>query len=368
MVGGGFAGLSAAYHLTRQSALGVVILEQEAALGGHASGRNAGMIRQALSDPHLVCLAKEGREALRDVAVRGWKKIRFQANGSLLLARAGAVKELQKVHEILRGQRIASRWMSRRAAGTHVSVLRAADFEKALFCPSDATVDIRGLLSEFVRGLRSRGVRVLCGHRILAIRKKNGGFQVRTAKNIFYAQKVVNAAGAWAGPVGRKAGATAIPFSAYRRHLFFADAVPGFRRDWPFVWDLSQDVYFRPQGRQLMLSPCDKVLFKLEEHKSRNYGVDPAMQKVLLRKLARFSKGFGPIRIRSKVAGLRTMVPDGRFVIGEDPRLKGFYWVAGLGGHGVTTAFSVGRMASDMILGKKVDPKLKKVFSPARFS
>lgn len=66
-------------------------------------------------------------------------------------------------------------------------------------------------------------------------------------------------------------------------------------------------------------------------------------------------------------SGLRTMTPDGRFVIGEDKKQKGFFWVAGLGGHGVTTCFSVGDLAARMVLGKNVDKKLRKALSPGRF-
>ena len=62
------------------------------------------------------------------------------------------------------------------------------------------------------------------------------------------------------------------------------------------------------------------------------------------------------------------MTPDGRFVIGEDTKLKNFYWVAGLGGHGVTTCFSVGELAAGLLLGHAADPALEKALSPGRFS
>ena len=61
------------------------------------------------------------------------------------------------------------------------------------------------------------------------------------------------------------------------------------------------------------------------------------------------------------------MTPDGRFVIGEDSKLKGFFWVAGLGGHGVTTSFSVGNLSSDLILGRKREKFLVDALSPKRF-
>jgi glycine/D-amino acid oxidase-like deaminating enzyme len=37
-------------------------------------------------------------------------------------------------------------------------------------------------------------------------------------------------------------------------------------------------------------------------------------------------------------------------VIGPDPRLRGFAWCAGLGGHGVSTAVAVGEALADLAL------------------
>jgi glycine/D-amino acid oxidase-like deaminating enzyme len=91
------------------------------------------------------------------------------------------------------------------------------------------------------------------------------------------------------------------------------------------------------------------------------------MKRKLLKKMSNFSSDFTGSSLRSGVAGLRTMTDDGRFVIGEDPHVKGFFWVAGLGGHGMTACLSVGRLASDLILGKNRGTKLAKAFSPKRF-
>jgi glycine/D-amino acid oxidase-like deaminating enzyme len=63
---------------------------------------------------------------------------------------------------------------------------------------------------------------------------------------------------------------------------------------------------------------------------------------------------------------LRTLTSDGRFVIGWDAQVENLFWVAGLGGHGMTTSAAVGELAAELLLGgrgKKSEP-----FSPERFS
>ena len=51
-------------------------------------------------------------------------------------------------------------------------------------------------------------------------------------------------------------------------------------------------------------------------------------------------------------------------MIGRDPQVSGLFWVAALGGHGLTTSWAVGRLAAQVYLGRKSPG----VFDPARFA
>jgi D-arginine dehydrogenase len=63
-------------------------------------------------------------------------------------------------------------------------------------------------------------------------------------------------------------------------------------------------------------------------------------------------------------AGLRTLTPDELFLIGQDPRVEGFVWCAGLGGLGMTTSSAAGRLAAEAVRGAPANP----AFDPGRFS
>jgi glycine/D-amino acid oxidase-like deaminating enzyme len=209
------------------------------------------------------------------------------------------------------------------------------------------------------------------GHEIRSIQKKEGIFLIKTSRGEIRARQIVNAAGAWASLVGKKAGAARVPLKAYRRHIFVSKQYRApTSSSWPFVWDLGLGFYFRPVEDGLLMSPCDHTWERLERDggkSSRREQIDPKMKLELFRKARRFSPYFSKLRIATGKSGLRTMAPDGRFVIGADPKLKGFFWCAGLGGHGVTTCFSVGRLSADIVLGRKTDEKIIHALSPARF-
>lgn len=368
VIGAGFAGLSTAWYLSKKdAALKIAVLEHDKKLGGHASGRNAGMLRQAVSDPILAALAIEGRKLVGKCGKLGWKNIDLKSNGSLLLANHDKWEELRKTASALNKSSIAYRWFSRDDSIKRVPLLENGDFKRGLFCESDATVEIEPLLRGFYQQLKRSGQSVFLGCSLKSIYKRENGFHMVAGDRSLIARKVVNAAGAWAGVVAVKAGASRVPLTAYRRHLFTSKTFRGLNKSWPFVWDLSHDFYFRPQGNTLLLSACDKGKIKNVEKAIQKENTDLKIEKTLRRKLDKFSSEFKPIKIQSAKSGLRTMTPDGRFVIGEDSKLKGFYWVAGLGGHGVTTSFSVGNLASDLILGRKYDKKIARALSPERF-
>jgi D-arginine dehydrogenase len=143
----------------------------------------------------------------------------------------------------------------------------------------------------------------------------------------------------------------------WKRHLFVLDGVPGIDREWPFVWGLEPEFYFRPDGRGLLFSLCD------EERSPR---LEPTVTPGISQRGAEFVlKQFPALyqaRERELWSCFRTKAPDGRFAIGWDPRLVRFFWAAGLGGHGVGSSWEVGRLAAaafcdrELAKGSPVDP------------
>ncbi len=153
VVGGGLAGLSTAYFLGKNKKLSVIVIEQETALGGHSSGRNAGMLRQALSDPLLVKLAKQSVAYFNALDSNKWVGVKLTISGSLLLSQAQKDPELAHIQKALQANRVSFRRLSREEAVKRVPVLATTDFSEALFCPEDAMLDLTPLLTGFVNNI-----------------------------------------------------------------------------------------------------------------------------------------------------------------------------------------------------------------------
>jgi D-arginine dehydrogenase len=82
------------------------------------------------------------------------------------------------------------------------------------------------------------------------------------------------------------------------------------------------------------------------------------------------SAGLTEAQVRRAWAGLRTFVPDELPVIGFDPLVNDFFWLAGQGGHGLQAAPAMSQIATAMICkdsnpeevaGEKIDLNALKV-------
>ncbi len=362
IIGAGFAGAATAYHLARRGRTDIVLVEREAVPGFHSSGRNAAMIRQCVSDPALARLARDGAAFLRGLPSDFPVAVQYKQNGSLLLGAGKGWEKLRHDAEIGASLGVEMGLWTPERAKDYVPVLGDAVFDGAAWCASDGVVDIHALLSGYLKGATVAGARLRCGTEIKAIVQRGSeGFELLTENETIKTEILINAGGAWANPIAKMAGADELPLAACRRHLFVSPPMDWVDTNWPFVWDVTHDVYFRPEGKGLLLCACDQ-----QEMPACDPPLDPAVEESLAEKIQRTVPALSRVSINRRWAGLRTLCRDGRFVIGWDGKLQGFFWVAGLGGHGVTTSAAVGALAADLIAGGP--GKKSAAFSPERFA
>lgn len=302
IVGAGLAGAATAYHLRAQGATEVVVLEREAVPGVHASGRNAAMLRERMDHAALQPLAAESAAALRQGHLAP-----FRRTGGFLLG-TGTTPLAQHV---ARG----------RGAGT--------------FHPDDGVIDVAGLLHRYLAGQDIR-----YGVAYESAQEAQDGLIVETSAGPIQARCLVNAAGPWAGVVGD------LPLTPRNRHLFVSAHDESIAADWPFIWDLEHGYYLRPESGGWLLCACDEA-----DAAPGAYAEDPAVIESLGRKLRRWQPDLGDLRIARAWVGQRTFAEDGLPAIGFDADRPRLFHVGGLGGHGVTLSYAVGKLAAAMLLG-----------------
>ena len=213
-----------------------------------------------------------------------------------------------------------------------------------------------------MRGACHSGAELCLGCEFLKIRSDNGRvIGVETNDGFMEASKVVVANGGWASVADAFDGCS-LPFAPYRRHLLVTEVLPQINPRWPVVWIVGEEFYFRPESGGLLMCGCDAVKVTPEQ----GAVTDPSQLERVAVKASRWLPSLVDARVARAWAGMRTFVPDDLFVIGSDPRLQGLYWVAGLGGHGITCAPIVGTLAADWIVDGHSRHVAAKTLSPNR--
>ena len=169
VIGAGFAGAATAYHLTRRGLTDILLLEQETIPGFHSSGRNAAMIRQCVPDPVLGRLTRDGAAFLRSLPSDWPIPVEFKQNGSLLLGSGKGWEKLKQDAESGRNLGIDVTSWTPEQAKSHVPVLKEAEFDGAIWCATDGTIDIHALLSGYLKAAAAKGMRIRYGSAVEAI-------------------------------------------------------------------------------------------------------------------------------------------------------------------------------------------------------
>ena len=350
IVGGGIAGVSAA---ARMSALGsVVLLEAEPVLAHHASGRSA-----ALYEPHY------GLKPVVDLSMASGDFFRSLPNvrsprGIMVLGKADEGPALAE-----EARTFALDPISVDEARAIVPVLNdQVAFAAVANHAWDIDTDL--LLQGFARTARANGAKIELSARVTAISRDAGGWLVVTPKGEFRAKTLVNAAGAWVDQVAQMAGVAPLGFTPYRRSMARIPAPGGHDvSGWPMLFGLGESWYAKPDAGALIVSPA-------EEHPMEPHDAF-ADDMVLAEGLARYEEMVTePVtRLLANWAGLRTFAPDRVLVIGRDPALPDFFWLAGQGGYGFQSCPAASQLAADLLAGRQTgfDPALIASLDPARF-
>lgn len=358
IVGGGIGGAALAWALAgRAPGLSITLFEREPLPGAHSSGRNASLLLQNDPDPVNGPLALEGRRFYTDPPAGLFSSPPLHAVGSLRLASGpnGLARQARALAQV-RAFGLEVQELSPAEAAARFPLLDPGRVTGAVFCATDGILDIHAIVTGFLEGARRRGVRVEMGRAVRALRVEGERVVgLETAAGPVAAPLVVLAAGGWAGALGAAVGAP-LPLRPTRRHLVVTAPIPSVGRDWPFLWDVDTPFYARPESGGLLLCGCDE-----DDAPDCDETVKPEKVEMVAAKAAALLPAIAGVGVARVWAGLRTLTPDGRDLIGPDPRRPGLFWMAGLGGHGMCAGPALARITAGLITG---DPELTREAAP----
>ena len=364
VIGGGIAGLSAAAALSRHAK--VILFEAEEAIGYHSSGRSATMLHYALGDPLVRALTLASRGFFENPPPDFTDVPLGHRMPVLIHAREDEVADL----DLLDAEIAPFAELERVGEGGILQLCPAirTGHEGAVAGLVDRNgirLDPHALLQGHARSMRHQGGEIVTSARVKALEWAGGRWSIETETgSSFTAPVVINAAGAWADAVAWLARLGPLGLSPLRRTIITFDGPAGMDTSgWPFAKTVGDELYFAPESGRLFASPMDEVPTDPCDAQPDEYEVALAAHRVE----ERTTMTVG--RIHSRWAGLRTFAPDRHLIAGFDPRVEGFFWLAGQGGFGLQTSPVMAEVAESLIAGTPwpIETVTREELGPARF-
>lgn len=349
VVGAGVQGASLAFHLARRGAR-VLVLERESVAAG-ATGRSSGFVRMHYDLESDARLAWASFPYFRDWADRvGAGDCGFVRTGFLQVMPERLAANLRANVAMQQRIGIATRVVGRGEIAGLLPGAVTEDIGTGAYEPESGYADPSGTAAGLLSAARESGARLVQGCRVDAIAVHGGAVVgVETDRGRFGAPIVVDVAGAWAARLASTVGLD-VPVETWRHDTAFFGLPPGRGPDFPIVIDEVNQVYFRPEGRDMMLVGLEAGNEIGGSPDRPLAGAKPASVDEMVTRLCARLPWMADGTVRADHGG-----QDGITTADQRPILgpagpDGFYLACGFSGTGFKTAPAVGLCLSELIL------------------
>ncbi|XP_065183670.1 sarcosine dehydrogenase, mitochondrial-like [Sycon ciliatum] len=367
IIGGGVAGCSALYHLTKLGMKNVVLLDRSKLTAG-TTWHSAGLVWRLRLPDTTIQLMTRTRDLLVDTSETslqaesgvdaGWVQ-----NGTLFVATQNDRLDIMK--------RTASMG---HAVGIESSVISPAEAKEihpfvnvddvvgAVYSPGDGIVEPAGLVSAYSRAAVRNGAKIFEDCPVLTIETSKEGFHssrqvsaVHTDRGTIRTQCVLNCGGAWAPYVGAMVGVN-VPLYPVRHHYVVTDSIEGMR-GLPHVRDYDQSIYFKTHGDAVSFGGYEKDAIFIDDIPKdfdfSLYDLDWDVFSQHMTAAMHRMPSLEKVRLKSTVCGPESFTPDHYPLVGESPEVRGFYVSCGFNSSGIMLSGGIGQQIAEWIIHGK---------------
>jgi len=357
IIGSGIAGSSIAYHLSRSGWRDIIVLEQGLLSGGttsHAPGL-VGQLRSSVSLTKMLMYSVALYRRLQVDVTPGYFEM-----GSLRLASSKErMEELKRQAGFARSVGLEVELISASEARRMFPMMSIEGVEGALYLPTDGSARAPILAEALANAAQQSGGVTFYPHTCVSdIEVSNGQVQaVHTARDRISTEIVVVATGVWSPRLGRMVGVS-IPLVPMQHQYAITGSLSELAGgvSMPNLRDPDKLVYFRQDGQSLVLGGYERnpAAFDVDAIAGGSnptvHSFDPSRFASLLEGCIERVPAIKDAELVKQVNGLEAFTPDGEFLLGEAPGVRGFWVACGFCAHGISGGGGVGKMMAEWIV------------------
>ena len=356
IVGGGIAGCSTAYHLSKLGCKDVLLLEQGRLTCG-TTWHAAGLVGQMRPNRNMTRMSKYGIELYATLEAEtglatGWK----QCGSVNVAATPERWQVLKKQAAVARSFGVEVLLITPKEAGDLYPVMRTDDLHGAIWVPGDGKANPADLTMSLAKGARNQGATLLEGVEVTGVIVEQGRVAgVRTTQGDMRCETLINCAGQWARQFGQLAGVN-VPLYPAEHFYIVTDRIEGVFPMLPVMRDPDGFIYYKEEVGGLLMGGFEPV--------AKPWRMEPIPNTFQFQLLDEDWEQFEPLMknamhrtpcletapVKMLLNGPESFTPDGNFILGEAPELRGYFVCAGFNSAGIANSGGAGRLIAEWVV------------------
>ncbi len=359
IIGGGIAGCSIAYHLTKIGVTDVVLLERSRLTSG-TTWHAAGLVGQLRATRNLTEMAKYTADLYHSLEAETGQATGFKQNGSISVAKTPA-----RFEELKRGASMGKTF------GLEIDVLSTGEIKErwpllmvddvvgGIFLRKDGQTNPIDTTQALAKGAKLRGAKIFENTPVTKVRVERGrAIGVEAGGGFIAADTVVLCAGMWSHAFARDCG-VAVPLHAAEHFYIVTEPIKGMPGNLPVLRVPDECAYYKEDAGKLLMGCFEPVAkpwgmkgipddFSFETLPEDYDHFEPILNAAVRRVPALADAG-----IQLFFNGPESFTPDDRFYLGETPEVRDLFVATGFNSTGIAGSGGAGKVLAQWILDRR---------------
>ncbi len=356
IIGGGIAGCSLAYHLTKIGMTDVVLLERKQLTCG-TTWHAAGLVGQLRATRNLTELAKYSADLYGSLEAETGQATGFRQHGSISVA-----NNLQRLEELKRGASMG------RTFGLRIDSLQPQEIKErwpllevggivgGVYLPKDGQTNPIDTANALAKGAKQRGARIFEHTPVIRVLIERGrAIGVQAAQGDILADTVVICGGMWSHRLAADVG-VALPLHAAEHFYIVTEPIPGLPRNLPVLRVQDECAYYKEDAGKILMGCFEPV--------AKPWGMKGIPEDFCFDTLPEDHEHFEPILkaairrvpvladagIQLFFNGPESFTPDDRYYLGETPEVRDLFVASGFNSVGIAGSGGMGKVLAQWIV------------------
>ena len=369
IIGGGVAGCSVAYHLSKFGWKDIVLLERDQLTSG-TTWHAAGLIGQLGSSSTITKLRNYSLNLYKKLEQETGLSTGLKQNGSLTVATtSGRLQELKRQVTTAQLFNVEANEVSKDQIKSLYPLINTDDIIGGIFIPNDGQADPVGVTNVLAKAAKQEGANIIehCSVKKILIKNKQI-VGVETDQGKIDCEYIVLASGMWSRQIAEDVNVS-IPLYPDEHFYAITESVDQLDKNLPVLRDYDNCLYIKEDAGKLLVGvfePNAKPAFMDTKRVPDDFSFAELpedfdhFEPYLLNAMKRIP-ALEKTGIRKFFNGPESFTPDTNYLLGETPEVKNFFVCCGFNSIDIASAGGAGKITAEWMINGGVNDDVFKL-------